>query len=266
MPLTFCPLFSGSSGNAAFVGAGGTRVLIDAGLPGRRVSEALAQIGVLPETLDGIVITHEHSDHIAGVGVLARKYRLPVYANERNWNAMALKIGDIAPQQRRVFPDGTDFYIGDIAFQPFDIPHDAAAPVGYRAYYGGRSVAVATDMGYMKKSVLKALSGADVVLIESNHDPDMLLRNPRYSVALKKRILGNHGHLSNDACAHALTALLDTGVKHVVLGHLSGENNTPELALSTSLDYLVSEGVSPENDLTVDLSWRDRVGGVYTVA
>ncbi len=266
MPLYFCPLYSGSSGNAIFVGAGGTRVLVDAGLPGKRICEALTEINVLPETLSGIVITHEHSDHIAGVGVLARKYRLPIYANERTWNAMAKKIGEIAPHQRRVFDTESDFYIGDIAFKPFSIPHDAADPVGYRAYYGGRSVAVATDMGYMKKSVLKALSGAEIVLLESNHDPDMLLRNPHYSVMLKKRILGNQGHLSNDTCAHALTDLMETGVRRVVLGHLSGENNTPELALSTSLDYLVSQGVSPESDLPIDLSWRDRVGGLYTVA
>ncbi len=248
------------------IGAGDTRVLIDAGMPGRRVCEALHEIGVLPETLGGIVVTHEHSDHIAGVGVLARKYRLPVYANERTWNAMALKIGEIAPWQRRVFEGESDFYIGDIALRPFSIPHDAADPVGYRAYCGGRSVAVATDMGFMKKSVLKALAGTEIVLLESNHDPDMLLRNPRYSVALKKRILSNHGHLSNDACAHALTDLMETGVRRVVLGHLSGENNTPELALNTSLDYLISQGVSPETDLAVDLSWRDRVGDVYTVA
>lgn len=266
MPLHFCPLFSGSSGNAIFVGAGDTRVLIDAGLPGKRVSDALHEIDVLPETLGGIVVTHEHSDHIAGVGVLARKYHLPVYANERTWSAMAGKIGEIAPWQRRMFDNENVFYIGDIAFHPFSVPHDAADPVGYRAYYGGHSVAVATDMGYMKKSVMNALAGAEIVLLESNHDPDMLLRNPRYSVALKKRILGNHGHLSNDTCARALLGLLETGVHRVVLGHLSGENNTPELALNTSLDYLISQGVSPQDDLNVDLSWRDRVGGLYTVA
>ena len=265
MQFTFCPLFSGSSGNALFIGAGDTRILIDAGMPGKAIERALNEIGVLPETLTAIAVTHEHSDHVKGVGIMSRKYHIPVYANERTWNAMARTVGDIAPRNRRMFEDEEDFYIGDLALYPFSIPHDAADPVGYKVYYGGRSVATATDMGYMKKSVLKTLSGVDVLLLESNHDPDLLMQNPHYSLYLKQRILGNHGHLSNAASAEALVSLCESGVRQVLLGHLSGENNTPELALSTATDRLCREGVRLNEEITVGIAWRDRVSRKFEI-
>ncbi len=265
MQFTFCPLYSGSSGNALFMAAGNTRILIDAGLSGKIIEEGLKKVCVLPETLDGIIVTHEHSDHVKGVGILSRKYHLPVYANEGTWNAMARSVGEIQPQNRRFFDTEGDFYIGDLAVKPFSIPHDAADPVGFRVYYGGRSISTATDMGYFKKSVFKQISGSDLVLIESNHDPDMLMNNPHYSAALKQRILSNHGHLSNETCAKALCEIYGTGVHHIILGHLSGENNTPELALSTSVHELCRQGIAPDKDVWVDMAWRDHVGNVYTI-
>ncbi|MBQ4075961.1 MAG: MBL fold metallo-hydrolase [Clostridia bacterium] len=265
MRFTFCPLFSGSSGNAIFVGAGDTRILIDAGMPGRSIENALKEIGILPETLAGIVVTHEHSDHVKGVGILSRKYHIPVYANERTWNAMARSVGEMAPRNRRIFETDSDFYIGDLAVQSFSIPHDAADPVGYRVYHGGRSIATATDMGYMQKKVLKTLSGVDVLLLESNHDPDLLMQNPHYSLYLKQRILSNHGHLSNEASADALVQLYETGVRQVLLGHLSGENNTPELALCTAMDRLCREGIAVNEDIYLDLAWRDRVSKKFEI-
>lgn len=265
MLFTFCPLYSGSSGNALFVGAGNTRILIDAGLSGRTIEEALKKVCVLPETLDGIVVTHEHSDHIKGVGILSRKYHLPVFANERTWNAMARFVGAVAPQNVRIFDTEGDFYIGDLALRPFSIPHDAADPVGYRVYYGGRSLSTATDMGYFKKSVCQQIAGSDLVLLESNHDPDMLMQNPHYSMALKQRILSNHGHLSNQTCAQALCALYETGVHNVLLGHLSGENNTPELAMDTAVRGVSGQGIVPNQDIRIDMAWRDHVGSVYTI-
>ena len=265
MELTFCPLFSGSSGNALLVAAGDTRILIDAGLSGRTVAQALESVGVLPETLSGILVTHEHSDHVRGVGILSRKYRIPVFANEPTWNAMARSVGEILPGCRRFFDTEGDFYIGELAVKPFAIPHDAAAPVGYRVYYGGRSLATATDMGYFKKSVGQTIAGSDLVLLESNHDPDMLLSNPHYSSALKQRILSTHGHMSNACCAEALCKLYATGVKHIVLGHLSGENNTPELAMNTAIQKAVDDGLAPGQDIHIDMAWRDHVGSVYTI-
>lgn len=265
MRLTFCPLFSGSSGNALFIGAGDTRILIDAGMPGKSIEEALREIHILPETLSGIAVTHEHSDHVKGVGILSRKYRIPVYANERTWNAMARTVGEIAPRNRRIFTDEEDFYIGDLALLPFSIPHDAADPVGFRVFYGGRSVATATDMGHMRKQVIRTLSGVDVLLLESNHDPELLMQNPHYSLYLKQRILGSHGHLSNEASAEALLMLYETGVRQVLLGHLSGENNTPELALSTAVERLRRAGVAVNDEIGLGVAWRDRVSKKFEI-
>ncbi len=265
MRFTFCPLYSGSSGNALFIGAGNTRILIDAGMTGKAIERALREINVLPETLNGIAVTHEHSDHVKGVGIISRKYHVPIYANERTWNAMARNVGEIHPGNRRFFEDENDFFIGDLALYPFPIPHDAADPVGFRVFYGGHSVATATDMGYARKSVLKTLAGVDVLLLESNHDPELLRINPHYSLYLKQRILSNHGHLSNQASAEALLQLMETGVRDVLLGHLSGENNTPELAMQTHTDILTHEGVRIGEDVHLGVAWRDRVSKKFEI-
>ena len=265
MEMTFCPLFSGSSGNALYVRCGETRLLIDAGKSGRMITEALQYIGVDPRSLNALLITHEHSDHIAGAGVLSRRYHLPIYATAGTWQAMEGKLGPLPDGTRMVFPQDQDFYIGQIGVVPFAIPHDATEPVGYRLYGGASSVSVATDLGCFPKRVRDAVAGSDLVLLESNHDPDMLRCNSHYSAALKQRILSSRGHLSNQACADALVELVKTGVRNVILGHLSGENNRPELALSTSENQAELEGIRLGVDLHLDLARRDRVGGVYTL-
>lgn len=265
MEMTFCPLFSGSSGNALYVATERTRLLVDAGLPGKAVIEALVSIGVNPASLSAILITHEHTDHTKGAGVLSRKFDLPIYATPGTWYAMERAIGPVSQRNRREFSPETDFYVDEIGVTPFSIPHDAAEPVGYRLNHGMFSVATATDMGVVRKTVLEQLSGVDLLLLESNHDPEMLKRNPRYSQTLKKRILSNKGHLSNEACAQAVLNLIDTGVRHVVLGHLSAENNLPELAFSTVCGALTGAGLVCGRDVTVDMAWRDRVGKVYVI-
>lgn len=265
MKLEFCSLNSGSNGNVSFVSAGGTRLLIDAGLPGRSITGMLDQIGVLPETLSGILVTHEHLDHVKGVGVLSRKYRIPVYANEGTWQAMYRTVGEVQPHLRRVFESGTDFFVGDIGVMPIPISHDTVDPVAFRLYAGNRSVAVATDMGRVTKQVLRYLSGTDLILLESNHDPQMLEHNARYPEALKRRILGTRGHLSNLSCAQTLLALHETGVRQALLGHLSQDNNTPELAMQTVRDELNRQGVRPDQDIRLEMAWRDRVGGYFTI-
>ena len=267
MPMNFCPLYSGSSGNCAFVQYGRTRILIDAGKPGKTLEEALRDIGVAPDTLDALLITHEHSDHISGAGILCRRYHLPVYATADTWLAMDGKVGRIPPGLRVTFDKAQDFYIGDIGVVPFPIPHDAADPVGYHLYGGGVSLSIATDLGHMTKRVFEAIHDSNLILLESNHDPDMLMSNDHYSMALKRRILGNHGHLSNAAAAETVLQLVDAGVHDIVLGHLSGENNTPELALNTSVTRAELEGlrVGIHGDVNLDLAWRDRVGNLYTI-
>ena len=265
MEMIFCPLYSGSSGNALFVQYGRTRLLIDAGKPGKTLHEALGQIGVDPATIDAILITHEHSDHIAGAGVMCRKHHIPIYANQTTWDAMAGKLGNVPEDCRRTFESDGDFYLGDIGVVPFRIPHDAAEPVGYRLWGGGLSISTATDLGHFPRHVRDAVAGSSLVLLESNHDPEMLRMNAHYSPYLQQRILGNHGHLSNEACADALTQLVNTGVRNVILGHLSGENNRPELALATSEERMEREGVRLGADLQLELAWRDHIGSVYTL-
>ena len=267
MSFCFCPLRSGSSGNALFVQAGKTRVLVDAGLSGRMVEQALSGINVEPDSLGALLITHEHSDHIKGAGVLSRRYGLPVYATEGTWEAMEGKPGldGIALQNRRVFAADNDFYIGDLAVSPFSVPHDAADPVGFAFYNTGRKLCVATDLGHISPGWMKAVADADLLLLESNHDPDLLRCHQRYPATLKQRILGRRGHLSNSDCGKALLQLVQAGVRHVILGHLSGETNTPELARQTVCDVLSGEGIQPGVDVRVDMAYRDRMGKLYTI-
>ena len=265
MDMYFCPLYSGSSGNALFCQYGSTRILIDAGKPGRTIEEALASIGTDIRMLSGVLITHEHSDHISGAGVLARKYHLPLYATRETWWAMKDKLGKIPPDTMKVIEAGRDFWLGDIGVVPFSIPHDAADPVGFRLYGGRASISTATDLGVFSEDVYTNVTGSTLVLLESNHDPDMLKANPRYSAALKARILGDHGHLSNEACSGALLRLIASGTTDVILGHLSGENNTPTLARRVSTETLEREGIRPGEDVRLQVALRDEVGQVYTL-
>ena len=263
--MYFCPLYSGSSGNALFCQYGGTRLLIDTGKPGRTIEEALRKIGADINTLSGVLITHEHSDHISGAGVMARKYHLPLYATAATWRAMEGKIGRIPPEMRREITAGKDFWLGDIGVVPFSIPHDAADPVGFRLWGGSTSISTATDLGHFADSVYREIAGSSLVLLESNHDPDMLRANPHYSPLLKKRILGDHGHLSNEDCSRALLKLIAAGTENLILGHLSGENNTPTLARHVSELALSREGLRSGTDVQVSVALRDQVGRVYII-
>ncbi len=263
MDMYFCPLYSGSSGNALYCQYGQTRLLIDAGKSGKTIEDALASIGADIRTLSGVLITHEHSDHILGAGVMARKYHLPIYATRETWWAMKDKIGKIPPDTVREIEAGKDFWLGDIGVSPFSIPHDAADPVGFRLYGGKVSVSIATDLGFFSEEVYSHVAGSTLVLLESNHDPDMLRANPKYSAALKARILGDHGHLSNESCAAALLRLIYAGTTDVILGHLSGENNTPLLARRVSSNALTREGIRPDDDVRLQVALRDEVGQVY---
>jgi phosphoribosyl 1,2-cyclic phosphodiesterase len=178
---------------------------------------------------------------------------------------MESKIGKIGAGLRREIQAGRDFYLGDIGVVPFAIPHDAADPVGYRLYGGRLSISTATDLGHFSRFVYDQIAGSDLILLESNHDPDMLRANPHYNAQLKARILGDHGHLSNESCAEALLRLIAAGTGTVLLGHLSGENNTPELARQVSSKTLLREGIEPGRDVQLSVAMRDQVGAVYTI-
>ncbi len=264
MELRFCPLFSGSSGNALYVGCDTTGILVDAGLSGAKIVSEMERFGLSPESLDGILVTHEHADHISGVGVLSRRYHLPVYANEGTWQAMSDKLGSVSDANIRVFETGVDFNIGALNVTPFPTPHDAAEPVGFTFCSGRDKLAVATDLGAVRESWMRHLEDADVVLLESNHDVDML-RAGRYPYELKRRILGTRGHLSNDEAGKAAVELARHGVRLIILGHLSGENNFPELAYESVCCALRAEGLEPGRDIQLALAGRSGSNDLYIV-
>lgn len=259
--IKFCSLFSGSSGNALFIGTEKTKLLIDAGLSGKRILEALCSIGENPAELSAILITHEHVDHVRGAGIVSRKQNVPIYANEATWQAMECGLGPVKLENRCAFCTGEEFEIGDICVRPFAIPHDAAEPVGYNFFAEGRKITTATDIGHMNKELLPYIEGNDLLLLESNHDTEMLKVGP-YPWPLKKRILGDHGHLSNEIAAKVIAYLAEKGGKRFILGHLSHENNFPELAYQTALNALTEKQIVVGGDVTLEVALRDRAGSV----
>ena len=265
MELRFSPLFSGSSGNAIYVGCGDTHILVDAGLSGTRIINELAKIGLHPSQLSVILVTHEHVDHSKGVGILSRKFHLPVYATEGTWDGMADKIGHVEGNLRGIVEPEQDFYIEELNIMPFATPHDANQPVGYTFETAGAKFAIATDLGCKKKGWMNHVGGADAVLLESNYDPDMLQAGS-YPYELKRRILSNKGHLCNDDAGSCALELVKQGAKHIVLGHLSKENNFPELALRCTETVLRSGGVIPGEDMRLDVASRDGVTGIFGVS
>lgn len=265
MSFTYCPLFSGSSGNSAFLSTPNTSFLIDAGLPGKSIINALESIQVDPRTLEGIIITHEHSDHIRGAGILSRKYNLPIYANANTWSAMAPALGSIAPQNIRIFATNHDFFIGDCQIFPFAIPHDAAEPVGFTFFHQGKKIAQATDLGHTPAALFNFLENSDIILLESNHDIQLLKQSARPAV-LKKRILSNTGHLSNNHAAETCLRLAtEHGCRRFILGHMSGEANTAKVAWDTTKQHLELHGLELQKDVDLFLAYRDRPCAVFRI-
>ena len=254
--MKFCSLYSGSSGNSIFIASDNTRVLIDAGLAGKKIDEALKHIGEEASSIDGIFITHEHIDHIKGVGVLSRKYDIPIYANDNTWAVMEKNIGKIKEHNIRIMDRRSSIAIKDLEIRSFNIPHDAIAPVGYTVSSGGKNASVVTDFGVFTEEIRDNIIDSDIILLESNHDINMLRMGP-YPYKLKLRVLGENGHLSNEDCGSAIVSLLKNDKKkQIVLGHLSGTNNHPDLAYQTVVDVLSANGIRPGDDVILQLASR----------
>lgn len=258
---------SGSSGNCIYVGSENTHMLVDAGISNKRIEQGLNEIGVKGDELDGIVITHEHSDHTKGLGVLARKYGVPIYGTRETLDEISKMkyLGEYPPELLKAIQPDVDFYLGDLEVKPFRIDHDAANPVAYRIQHGKKSVAVATDMGHYTQYVIEHLQGLDALLLESNHDVKMLETGP-YPYHLKRRILGDHGHLSNENAGRLLGHILHDRLKYILLGHLSKENNYEELAYET-VRLEISQGDNPyqASDFSIEVAKRDRMSEIITV-
>lgn len=255
MALTFCSLASGSSGNSIYIGSEHTRVLLDAGLSGKAILQRLQALEMAGESLDALFVTHEHVDHIKGVGILSRRFDLPIFATPGTWAAMEEAVGPIRERNRRYVYPGEPCVLNDLCFTPFPLPHDAADPVGYVCETGQQKVCVATDLGHVTREVQEAVSGCDLLLLEANHDVEMLKHGP-YPYPLKQRILGDKGHICNEVCGQTLVQALCGRLKYVFLGHLSAENNDPHLAFETVAHILTEAGAEPGRALQLDMASR----------
>lgn len=242
MAVKLTILGSGSSGNAAYVETEETRILVDAGFSPRQIRLRLATIGRTPESLSAVLITHEHTDHICGLVGLADKLRIPIFCNRDTKDEIERLLALRA--EFSLFATGATFEIGDIAIETFPVPHDAQDPVGFLLRTPTGNIGFATDLGHCTRLVAERARHANALILESNHDVKMLQDCPRRPWSLKQRILGRHGHLSNDACASAVEDIMTNGLRHLYLGHLSRQCNRPELAFQTARERLDRIGAS----------------------
>ena len=248
-------LASGSKGNAIFLDFKHTKILVDAGISTRRIKNSLAQLDVSIEELDGVVITHEHRDHVSGLATMTKNYNVPIYASMNTWQAMYC---------RELIPDecckvlSSHLAIGQVEVKPFSISHDAADPVGFRFYNENRKCSVVTDLGFVTEEVKEAIALSDILVLEANHDIDML-QNGVYPWHLKRRILSNRGHLSNFDAGWTLAKLKRKPSMQVFLAHLSQQNNDPELAKSTVSSILAKQGCKLGSEIELHITYPDRI-------
>ena len=261
--MRFCSLASGSSGNCHYIESEEYRVLVDIGLSGRQIEQAMRLRGLDPASVDAVFVTHEHNDHIRGVGVWARRYRIPVLATAGTWRGMERLVGEIPGELQREIVIGRGYRLGKLRIEAIPICHDANQPCGYSLDCEGRRVVIVTDTGILTPAAFDKLREADLAVLESNHDIEMLMNGP-YPMPLKRRIRSNLGHLSNEDCGQALARLYAEKKKGVyLLGHLSRENNRPELALSTVRTILQEQaGVSGES---IYLTHRDKPTEIFVL-
>ena len=258
----FCSLYSGSSGNSSLVQSDTTKILIDAGQSTKKIIEALDSIKIDPATIDAIIITHEHSDHTKGLGNFSKKYEIPVYANKETWDAMPKQMEKISKENIKFFTF-KDFEIGDIKIKAFPIPHDAANPCGFNLYHDNKKMSLVTDIGHITPEIMTNLKNSSFLLLESNYEPE-ILKCSQYPYILKERIKGPNGHLSNSDAGKTISYLSSHGLKNVMLGHLSKENNFPELAYKTVVNELIENNIS-ENILSLNVASRYEVSPMIDI-
>lgn len=241
MSLRFSVLASGSTGNAIYVETDDQKWLIDAGLSGKKIEHCFEQVNVPPQDLNGILVTHEHSDHIKGVGILARRYNLPVYANAKTWHAMESALGTLTLDQKFHFEVGETKAFGSLDVESFGVSHDAAEPMFFSFHHEGRKLSVVTDTGYVSERIKGVTKDSHTFVFESNHDMDML-RMGKYPWNVKRRILGDEGHVSNVDAGLALADILTDKGADVYLAHLSLDNNMKDIARMTVQQTLEEKG------------------------
>lgn len=266
--MRLCSIASGSSGNCIYVGSDATHLLVDVGVSGKRTELGLNSLGLSAAELDGILITHEHADHISGLGVLSRKYGIPVYATRGTIEEMksSRSLGKVDESLFHPIKAEEKFSIKDLIVDPMKISHDAAEPVAYRIRHGKKKVGIATDLGLFDDYIVESLKDMDALLLEANHDVNMLQVGP-YPYYLKQRILGDRGHLSNENCGRLLSRLLHDKLQAIVLGHLSQENNLPELAYETvRVEVTMGDNPYRADDFSIQVAKRNEISGVIQIA
>ena len=259
--MNLCSIASGSSGNCIYTGTDKTGILIDAGISAKRIEQGLAAIDRSLKDIKGIFISHEHSDHIQGIGVLSRRYQIPIYGTKGTLDAIrqCKSLGNIDEDLYHEIEADEEIWVDDLTVKPFAISHDAAQPVAYRVESDGKSAAVATDLGIYDEKIIDRLQKLDVLLLESNHDIHML-QVGGYPFPLKQRIFGDRGHLSNESAGKLLCELLHDDLKAVFLGHLSKENNYEELAFETvKLEIALGSEKYQPDDFLIEVAKRDSV-------
>ena len=265
--MRLCSIASGSSGNCIYVGSENTHLLVDTGISKKRIEEGLLSLDIKGEELDGILITHEHADHIQGLGVFSRRYQIPIYASPGTLRGIkeCKSLGKMPEGLYHEIKVDTDFELGDITVHPFSISHDANEPNGYRFEQGEKRIAVATDLGKYDEYTVDNLKNLNAVLLESNHDLHMLEVGP-YPYYLKQRVMGERGHLSNELSGRLLCDILHDNLKNVMLGHLSRENNYAELAYETvKLEVTLGDNPFKGEEIPISVAKRDSISEVITV-
>lgn len=252
--LNFVSLYSGSTGNSLFVKTENTKILVDTGVSAKKITSALSSFDTDIKDINAIIVTHEHSDHVQSLGTISAKYGIPVFANSETWDAMPKQKEKVKDNNKNIFYIAEKFEVGDLTIEPFSIPHDAANPCGFNIYHNNEKLSIATDIGHMTKDIIAKLEGSSFVMLESNYDPE-ILKCCSYPYHLKSRIAGPNGHLPNEMAGKTIAYLLNSGLKEVVLGHLSKENNFPELAYKTVLEELIQQDFD-ENSIRVSVASR----------
>ena len=262
--MRLCSIASGSSGNCIYVGSEEAHVLVDVGISGKSIEKGLNSLDLTGKDVDGIVITHEHSDHIKGAGIISRKYDIPIFANVKTWCAMKDKLGDIKDSNMKVFENDRSYSLEDLIIRPFSISHDASDAVGYNFYAENEKMSIATDIGMITDNIRRHLYKSKLVVLESNYDPNMLMMGS-YPYSLKKRVMSDTGHLSNEDAAKFCIDLVKEGTERILLAHLSKENNFPELAYETSKSILAQNDIIIGQDIKLDVLLREEVSDIYNV-
>lgn len=265
--MRLCSIASGSSGNCIYVGNENTHLLVDVGISKKRVEEGLEQLNLSGEMLSGILITHEHTDHIQGLGAFSRKYKIPIYATKGTLNGMRMYkyLGDMPEGLLKEVSADESFSIGELEVVPFSISHDANEPTGFRITGDEKNVAIATDLGIYDDYIIEHLKHLDAIVLEANHDVHMVEVGP-YPYPLKQRVLGCRGHLSNESTGRLLCQILHEKLKYIVLGHLSKENNFPELAYETvKLEVTMGDTPYKGEDLSLMVAERDKISKILCI-